>query len=71
MVLAATLQQRVSQGESLVAFENVVECIELVRFELIRWTETEPTHVDALDAWPTANMRDPTDRSQRLTDGTR
>ena len=46
-----TLQQRGSQGESLLAFENVVECIELVRFELIRWKETEPTHVDALDAW--------------------
>jgi hypothetical protein len=25
----------------------------------------------ALDAWPTANMRVPMDRSQRLTDGTR
>jgi hypothetical protein len=24
----------------------------------------------ALDAWPTANKRDPIDRSQRLTDGT-
>ena len=47
-----TLQQRVSHGEWLVAFENVVECIELVRFELIRWTETQPTHVYALDAWP-------------------
>ena len=49
-----TLKQRLSKGKSLVAFENVPECIELVRFELIRWTETEPTHVDALDAWPTA-----------------
>ena len=48
-----TLQQRVSKGERLVAFENVPECIELELFELIRWTQTEPTHVDALDAWPT------------------
>jgi hypothetical protein len=25
----------------------------------------------ALDAWPTANIRDTRDKSQRLTDGTR
>jgi len=48
-----TLQQVVSKRESLVTFEHVPKRIALVRFELIRWSETEPTYVDALDAWPT------------------
>jgi hypothetical protein len=50
-----TLEQCISEGESIVALEKVTECIELVRFELIRWTKTEPTHVDAFDARPTAS----------------
>lgn len=47
-----TPQQCVTKGESLLAIENVPECIELVLFELMRWTETEPMHVDAFYAWP-------------------
>jgi hypothetical protein len=33
-----TLQQRASKGEPLVAFENVLECSDLVLFQLVRWT---------------------------------
>ena len=34
--------------------KNVLESIHLVRLELVWWTEAEPPHVDAPDAWPAA-----------------
>src|SRR5437867_253725 len=54
-LIDGTAQQLVSKGESLITFENVLERVELVRLELVRWTKTEPAHVDALDARPPAS----------------
>ena len=54
-----SLQQFVSKSETFIVLQDLLECVALNR-ELIGWTETQPPHVDALDAWsaaPTSSAR--------------
>ena len=50
------LEQLVAGIQTLIVAVDLVACIPLVVFELVRWTWAQPADVDALHSWPSTPM---------------